>query len=74
MTKNEIVREKMEHFLDVWKTGMRSGDDKREIVQRRRDFIQLRNEYFKSNTKKNDKKLLKNMDNMIVELNDLYGE
>ena len=74
MTKNGIVREKMDHFLDIWKTAMRRGDDRREIVQKRKDFIQLRNEYFKSTNKKNDKKLLKNMDDMIVELNNLYGE
>ena len=60
--------------MDMWRVAMQSGDDRRKIIQHRRDFNQLKSEYFKDNGEERDKEILEDMDDMIVELNDLYGE
>jgi len=67
-----IVSAKTSEFLDKWKDAMRNSTSKRNVVDLRREFNQLKGEYMKSyDNEEKSKELLGDMDNMIVELGEM---
>lgn len=72
--KSQIIREKMDSFMDIWRIAIKKTEDRKTMMMERRDFISLRNEFFKSDSDVRIQEILDEMDIIIGDLNDLYGE